>query len=108
MQGKLPHQRARELHFATAPFSLTLDLYQDPGKSGSFWPQPHATHFAESDAFFAQLVVLNLICRNRNELFRTMPLAPFTCDFERRRLIDLTAALLGRHAVHWPLAHLQP
>jgi hypothetical protein len=107
-RGRLPQQRGKQLHFATPPYSLTVDLYHDTALAyrvaHTYWPEPHARHFAATDVLFAQIAILNLLCANRNELFRIGRGQPFSCDLEPTRLDTLGEALVGgRGAVEWPM-----
>ena len=54
VQGKLPHQRGADLHFATVPRDLSMAGYRDPGQTGSWWMEPHWQTFAVSDVFYAE------------------------------------------------------
>ena len=104
--GKLsPAQDGRSLHFATPPYSITLDWYENPSKAidsnaMSYWPEPHEAHIAASDVVYAEVALLNLLCSNRNGLFRALGAGfSFACDLDHERVHALGSALLRGSAV---------
>ena len=102
VKGQLPGQRGNEIHFATAPYTLTFAVWDDPGRLGGYWPTPHDQHFAASDVFYAQVAILNLVCENRAYLFQLDGGEAFQCRLDYERLEDLRVALLGGREVAVP------
>jgi hypothetical protein len=94
-RGRLPGQRGRELHFASAPRDLDWAGYEDAGRTGSWWMEPHWQTFAVSDVFFAEVAMLNLLCANSQDLFGVGVGDTFTCDVDPEGLPELRRLLVG-------------
>lgn len=96
-RGRLPGQRRREMRFATAPGALDFAQYDDPSLGDSWWMEPHDSHFAVSDVYFAEVGILSAICTNAARLFATARGDTFECDFSRDGYLALQQALLDAH-----------
>ena len=82
LQGLLPGQKSPLMKFAHAPRDLDTRDYEDPSRTGSWWLDPHDTHYAVSDVFFAEVCMLSSMCSNREELFTIGRGDDFTCAFD--------------------------
>lgn len=95
-RGMLPSQGpSRAMHFAKAPRELDTRDLDDPGRTGSWWTEPHWNHYAVSDVFFAEVCLLSALCKNSWELFTVQRGEPFVCEYEDARYRTLVAALKG-------------
>lgn len=100
VQGKLPGQGTRDMHFATAPKDLDFRVFEDPGRGKAWWMEPHEKHFAVSDVYFAEVAILQQICSNSPQLFTVEQGDVFVCNLDTAAFQALAHALLSGHGVH--------
>ena len=86
------------MHFALAPKDLDLGEWADQGRTDTWWQEPHDSHFAVSDVFFAEVAILGWICSNANELFAVGRGEAFECTLDESRFRELQRTLLGEGA----------
>jgi len=78
LHGRLPGQRGKHLHFATAPKELNFGMYTDPSLAeGTFFGD---NKFAVSDVFFAEVAIIFSLCTNRGQLLQLQAGDLFECD----------------------------
>ena len=93
-KGYLPGQAGRpELRFAHAPRDLDTRDLDDPTRRGGWWTEPHETHFAVSDVYFAEVIILSAICANSWRLFSVRRGEIFQCEWSESGYRDLVSAL---------------
>ena len=94
VQGKLPHQKGKELHFASAPKDVDWNVWDDPARGDAWWPEPHESSFAVSDVFFVELALLNALCKNADELFRVEVGETFVCELVKENAFKRVVRVL--------------
>ena len=95
MRGKLPGQDGSKLHFATAPRELDIRTWRRPDS----WPcDEHGTcpkgKFAVGDVFFAEVCIMDRLCKNGPSLFDLQTGESFMCDFDLTAYHELHADFL--------------
>lgn len=93
--GRLPGQRGKQLHFATAPKALDAAVYRDPSLSDEWWMEPHDQTFSVGDVFFAEVAIIHRVCANRERLLQLERGEIFECEFDQRGFDSLVASLTG-------------
>ena len=78
-----------------------MDLFSDgPVENiAGYWREPHEAHYAVSDVFFAEGVILMSICANRDWILMVDSHQNFHCAFDRGRYDALADALIAGRAV---------
>jgi hypothetical protein len=93
INGLLPGQDQRKLHFATAPRDLKIETWQHPDS----WPCDNGVcpddKFAVGDVFFAEVCMLHRVCDNGAEVFSLGVGDPMTCVFSPNRFQKLAGEL---------------
>lgn len=92
--GKLPLQRGKQLHFALPPSQLQLSHYLDPKLTGEWWSEPHASSFAVSDVYYAEVSIIYRLCTNGRRLLTLGKGEIFECDFDAAAYDALAKTLM--------------
>jgi len=94
VQGRLPGQAGRLLHFATAPKELQLHEWEHP----TSWPCENGRcptgKYSVGDVFFAEIAVFRWICRNTATLFQVDSGVMMECDMDMSAFHHLKDRLL--------------
>ena len=64
-------------------------------RRGSWWTEPHSSHYAVSDVYFAEVIILSTICANSWRLFSVSRGEAFECEWSAQGYHTLVAALLA-------------
>lgn len=94
-RGWLPGQGGAGIYFAKAPRDLDTRDLADPARTGSWWMEPHRTHYAVSDVFFGEVVLLSTMCKNSWKLFTVVRGERFDCEFDEAGFDTLVRGLRG-------------
>ena len=92
-RGWLPGQNNAGIYFAKAPRDLDTRDLDDPSRTGSWWQEPHYNHYAVSDVFFGEVVLLSTLCKNSWQLFTVRRGERFDCDYYDAGYQTLVAGL---------------
>jgi len=99
LTGKLPGQGSSRISFATAPKSMQLQWWTDPGATrptypceGS-WCDPNG--YTVGDVFFAEMAISTTLCRNRAQLYRLRVGEFFVCDLDEDSYYNWAKVLLA-------------
>lgn len=90
LTGKLPGQGGNQVRFATAPNELDMRVWQRPDS----WPcDEHGKcpkgKFAVGDVFFAEVCLVDSLCRNGDAIFALGKGELFECDFDPDAFLKL-------------------
>ena len=78
------------MQFSIAPRELNLDVFNNPQQCVGSSCQ---TSYAISDVYFAEVCVINHVCKNKAELFALDVGSPFQCEFDAHAFLQLQSFL---------------
>lgn len=81
------------MHFAHAPRDLDVRDLDNPNRLQSWWAEPHESHYAVSDVYFAEVIILSMICTNKWRLFAVRRGENFECEWSEAGFHELALAL---------------
>ena len=95
-RGKLPGQETpARMHFATAPYSLTIQEWDAPKSYPCDDKKDCGMRYTANDIFYAEACILLRICRNGAELFNGLARGqPWMCELHEEGYHDFVRDLL--------------
>lgn len=91
IRGQLHGQHASTMMFSIPPKSLDVGIFDHPSRCVG----DCSGNYAVSDVYFAEVCVLNHVCKNKRELFELDVGTAFHCDFDRDAFMELRTLLSG-------------
>ena len=93
INGLLPGQQGRTIHFATAPKDLGLgQWYQPDSWPCQDWGCPDGK-FSVGDVFFAEVCIAHRICQNGADIFNVDAGQTMSCDIDQNAFNQLASQL---------------
>ena len=99
LRGNLSGQGGQPLlKFAHAPRDLDVRDLADPARRNGWWTEPHESHYAVSDVYFAEIIIISTVCANSWRLFSVRRGESFECEWSESGWHELASALTASSA----------